>query len=155
LSCFITPPGIEISPLITLPRSFHLRLSPDADFYRSYQKEIIMTIQSILKILNARAVNPIREPSGDIQYGFASDLMSDVLTLDSHNVALITGLANIQVVRTAEMSEIPLIILVRNKKATPEMLELATENGIALIEYHGSMFRAVSLLAGAGMQAVY
>jgi len=114
-----------------------------------------MTIQSIQKILNARAVNPIREPSGDIQYGFASDLMSDVLTLESHNVALITGLANIQVVRTAEMSEIPLIILVRNKKATPEMLELATENGIALIEYHGSMFRAVSLLAGAGMQAVY
>ncbi len=114
-----------------------------------------MTIQFILNILEARAANPIRDPSCTIASGFASDLMSDVLTLDSHNVALITGLANIQVVRTAEMSEIPLIILVRNKKCTPEMLELATENGIAIIEYPGSMFRAVSLLAGAGMQPVY
>lgn len=91
----------------------------------------------------------------DVEYGFASDLMSDVLTLETDNLLLITGLANNQAVRTAEMSDIPCIIFVRNKKVTQEMIELATECNITLIEYPFSMFRAVSELFKAGIKPVF
>jgi hypothetical protein len=50
---------------------------------------------------------------------FASDLMSDVLTLKNDNLVLITGLATLQTIRTAEMADINCIIFVRNKKVSP------------------------------------
>ncbi len=42
--------------------------------------------------------------------------MSDVLTLKANNVLLLTGLANIQSVRTAEMAEVTNIILCKRKE---------------------------------------
>lgn len=91
----------------------------------------------------------------DVAFGFASDSMSDVLTLETDDLVLITGLGNIQSVRTAEMSDIPCIIFVRNKKVTQDMLELAIENNITLLEYKSSMFKAVSVLCQAGIKPVF
>ena len=62
-----------------------------------------------------------------VSHGFASDLLSDVLTMDSHDVLWLTGLSNLQTIRTAEMADISQIVLVRDKVASPEMLELAKE----------------------------
>ncbi|MEG2994284.1 MAG: hypothetical protein RR802_02665, partial [Erysipelotrichaceae bacterium] len=45
----------------------------------------------------------------EFKYGFASDLMSDVLSMigsDSDITVLLTGLANMQSLRTAEMLDI-------------------------------------------------
>jgi hypothetical protein len=56
--------------------------------------------------------------------------MSDVLTLDQDNVVLITGLATLQTIRTAEMADINCIIFVRNKRATSEMIRLAGKPGL-------------------------
>ncbi len=86
---------------------------------------------------------------------FASDLMSDVLTLVNDNIVLITGLANLQTIRTAEMADINCIIFVRNKKVSKEMIQLAQESGIDVIECSYSMFRASGLLYQAGMKPVY
>ncbi len=59
--------------------------------------------------------------------------MSDVLTVNCDNLLLITGLANLQAIRTAEMSDIDCILFVRNKSVSPEMKSLAEELGITLI----------------------
>jgi hypothetical protein len=56
---------------------------------------------------------------------FSSDLMSDVLTLDEDNILLITGLANLQLISTAEMADINAVLLARGKQASTEMIELA------------------------------
>ncbi len=90
-----------------------------------------------------------------VAYGFSSDLMSDVLTLDSDGLVLITGLTTVQAIRTAEMSEISVIVFVRNKKITPEMIELAEELSIVLISSEKSMFSVSGLLYQAGLKAVY
>ena len=90
-----------------------------------------------------------------VHYGFSSDLMSDVLTLDSDKLLLITGLTNPQSIRTAEMSDIPAIIFVRNKKVTNEMIGLAKELSIILIECKHSMFFVSGQLFNAGLKAVY
>ena len=36
-----------------------------------------------------------------VEYAFASDLMSDVLTIKTDNFLLVTGLANVQSIRTS------------------------------------------------------
>ncbi|KAB2871636.1 MAG: hypothetical protein F9K37_02715 [Bacteroidales bacterium] len=91
----------------------------------------------------------------EVECAFASDLMSDVLTVKSDKLLLITGLANIQAVRTAEMSDLQAIVFVRNKRVSEDMIRLAQENCIVLIEYPGTMFRVSGLLYSLGVKPVY
>ncbi|MEJ5301847.1 MAG: hypothetical protein HPY80_06665 [Bacteroidales bacterium] len=114
-----------------------------------------MTLQHIAQLLNARVVARPDKLYREVTYAFASDLMSDVLTVESRKIILITGLANIQAVRTAEMSDVSCIILVRNKKATSEMIRLAEESAIVIMEFEGSMFKASGILYNAGIQPIY
>ncbi len=94
-----------------------------------------MSINEIIKILDAVPVTGdlCKNWDEDFQYAFSSDLMSDVLRLSSDNTILITGLCNIQTIRTVEMAEIKLIILARGKKADEAMIELAKENDARFI----------------------
>jgi predicted transcriptional regulator len=91
----------------------------------------------------------------NITKAFSSDLMSDVLTLDEDDILLITGLANVQLVRTAEMADIHVVLLARNKKATPDMIQLAEETGIVLLETPFSIFRASGVLYSNGIKPLY
>lgn len=91
----------------------------------------------------------------EVAFAFASDLMSDVLTLKCEGFLLLTGLANIQTVRTAEMAEAVCLILCRGKKAGGEMIELAAEGDMVVIESPYSMFKCAGLLYGAGLEPVY
>ncbi|HKK09521.1 MAG TPA: DRTGG domain-containing protein [Bacteroidales bacterium] len=91
----------------------------------------------------------------EISYGFSSDLMSDVLTTTSDNLSLITGLANAQVIRTAEMSDISLIVFVRGKKVSEDMITLAKDNDIALIQTPLSMFKTSGILYAAGLKPLF
>ena len=88
-------------------------------------------------------------------YAFASDLMSDVLTIKIDNFMLITGLANIQSIRTAEMSDVKCVLLVRGKEASEEMIELANEMGMVLMRTPFSMFKTSGILFAAGLSPVY
>ena len=113
-----------------------------------------MKLEEIVELVNAKVI------CGDIKgkeiaSGFSSDLMSDVLTLDTEHMLLITGIANLQTIRTAEMAEVPCILLVRNKKAPPEMIALAKEHGTVLLETPHSLFRTSGILFCAGLNPVY
>ncbi len=114
-----------------------------------------MKIKDIVNIINGKVVCGKEQMETDIQRGFASDLMSDVLTLDTDNILLITGLANLQAIRTAEMSDITCIIFARNKKVTQEMVYLATENQMVLIECACSVFKTAGELYKAGIKPVF
>jgi len=113
-----------------------------------------MELSEIIELLDARVVSG--EIEGKVvETGFCSDLMSDVLTLETERMLLITGMANLQTIRTAEMADIHWILLVRNKKATQEMLKLANELGIVMIETAMSSFRTCGILYNAGLKPVY
>ncbi|MCU4164061.1 DRTGG domain-containing protein [Carboxylicivirga caseinilyticus] len=114
-----------------------------------------MKIKEIAEILEAKVVCGEDDIDRDIRCGFASDLMSDVLTLDSENLALITGLANMQVIRTAEMADVNCIVFVRDKHVSNEMIEVAKENDMVLLECKYSMFNTIGKLFQAGLAPVY
>ena len=114
-----------------------------------------MKISEVIKSTEATVVCGEHRIDEHVSRAFSSDLMSDVLTLDSEEILLITGLANPQSIRTAEMADIHFILLVRNKKATPEMIELAHENGMVLMETSFSLFKTSGILFRAGLNPVY
>lgn len=114
-----------------------------------------MKLNDIVRILEAKVACGSDNLDREISFAFASDLMSDVLTVNRNNLLLLTGLTNIQTIRTSEMADVANIVLVRNKKASPEMIQLSSENNIVLLECRFSMFRASGLLFNAGLEPVY
>jgi len=114
-----------------------------------------MKVSEIVQLLDAKILSGHDKADLEVDIACASDLMSDVLTLKSDNVLLITGLNNISIVRTAEMSDIHCVVLARNKKANSEMLELARENGLIIIECPYSVFKACGLLFQAGIKPIF
>ena len=113
-----------------------------------------MTLKEIAALSNAQVIHENNHLDKTIRHAFAADLMSDVLRLDTSEMILITGLANLQVIRTAEMSDINFILFVRGK-ATPDMVELAKECNIAILQSKQSMFKVCGLLYEAGLEPIY
>lgn len=114
-----------------------------------------MTVEQINHLLEAEIICGKDRSHHEIDIAFASDLMSDVLTLKEDNVLLITGLANMQTLRTAEMSDIHCVIFARNKKISKEMRELAIENDIIVLECKYSVFKTCGILYKAGISPVF
>jgi len=114
-----------------------------------------MKIGQIAELLSAEIICGEDHAQKEVDTAFASDLMSDVLTLKNDNIVLITGLANTQTIRTAEMSNINVIILARNKKFSEEMIELARENDLVLLESAYSVFKTSGILYHAGIKPVF
>jgi len=114
-----------------------------------------MKLDKIAELLNAEVICGHENLDRDVKAVFASDLMSDVLTIDSINLLLLTGLVNIQTIRTSEMSDIQNIILVRNKQATPDMIKMANENGMVIMQCSYSMYKTCGLLYQNGINPVY
>lgn len=114
-----------------------------------------MVLNDLIALVEGRIVCGEHRAQEEVDYAFASDLMSDVLTLRNKDFVLLTGLTNIQLIRTAEMSDLNYILLCRRKKANEEMLELARENGIMIIESPMSLFKACGVLYGAGIKPIF
>lgn len=122
---------------------------------RTIKPGLSVKVSEILHFTCARLVTGNGKPDTDLVKAFSSDLMSDVLTLDEENILLITGLSNLQLVRTAEMADIQAVLLARGKQATPEMIGLANDIGLILMETPFSIFKASGILYSKGLIEIY
>ena len=68
---------------------------------------------------------------------------------------LITGLCNVQTIRTCDMANLEVVIFVRGKRPTEDMVELADENDMVLICTTYSMFKTCGLLYEMGLKPLY
>ncbi len=114
-----------------------------------------MTISDIANKIEGQIVCCEDKVGTDLEFAFASDLMSDVLTVEKEKLVLITGLVNLQAIRTSEMSDIGCIVFARDKKVSDDILSLAKENKMVIIESPYSMFRISGELYKAGIRPVY
>ncbi len=90
----------------------------------------------------------------ELDHVFASDLMSDALALveDGENTLFLTGLINVQVLRTAEMLDIHSIVFVRHKMPNEKIIETAKELHLNVYSTHMTMFEASGRLYEGGMR---
>lgn len=115
-----------------------------------------MTIEEVAALVQGEIVCGDSFKGREVACVFASDLMSDVLTIrDTDKLLLLTGLSNLQSIRTCEMSDIQMIVVVRGKAVTDEMLELAEENDMIIVKTPFSMYKTAGILFGAGIPPIY
>ncbi len=92
-----------------------------------------MTLQEIKEILNAQVIVAPQDPRMEVKMACGCDLMSDVLAFAKEDALLLTGLTNLQVVRTAEMANIKALVFVRGKEPSRETIALAMEKKIPIM----------------------
>lgn len=110
-----------------------------------------MKIQEIIDLIDGKLLTPYANLDLEIKGGFAGDLMSDVLASILADSVLITGLNNPQVVRTALIADVKLIIFARGKSPAPDTLKLAIAEKFPAISSKLGLYEISGRLMNAGL----
>jgi hypothetical protein len=111
-----------------------------------------MRLSEIQKLLQCELLVGELEPDPDIMQCFAADLMSDVLAFSSSDAILITGLASIQSVHTADVADLRAIVFVHDKRPGSQVLDLARTKNIPLLTTKHNLFDACGVLCAGGLK---
>jgi predicted transcriptional regulator len=113
-----------------------------------------MRLSEVREILKADLLTGEEQLDMDIIAGAGGDLMSDILRGPKEGVLLLSGLNNIQSVRTAVIAGASALVLVRGKIPDDDMRTQARENNLPLLSTPFTMFTACGRLFNAGLRGV-
>lgn len=111
-----------------------------------------MTITEIAKCLDARILCGEDRLDQTVTSACCSDLMSDALAFIHENAALLTGITNAHVVRTAGILDLKCVIFVRGKVPPEDVLEMARDHGLVTMTVNKTMFTCAGLLYADGLR---
>ncbi len=110
-----------------------------------------MKLSEVRDILGAKVFTGEDIIESEVDSAFGSDLMSDVLAFVNDRVLLLTGLVNLQVVRTAEMMDISAIVFVRGKYPDENIINLAKSKNMVIMSTAHTMYVASGKLYSNGL----
>ncbi len=113
-----------------------------------------MLLSDIKAVLNAGVLSGESDAAlseKDIHTACGCDLMSDVLAFVKDQSLLLTGLINSQVIRTAEMMDIVAVCFVRGKTPPQEVIDLAKEKDITLMQTDYPLYISCGKLYSKGL----
>jgi len=110
-----------------------------------------MTLEAVSRILDCQVITGDERLDEEVETGCGADLMSDVLAFVKPNGLLLTGLTNVQSVRTAHIAEVRAIVYVRGKLPDREAVELAKEKGIVLLATSHLLYESCGRLYASGL----
>jgi len=121
-----------------------------------------MKLSEIISKYECTVYTPDLLTNKDINYGFCADLMSDALMILNSvkdqrilkESILITGLVTNQSIRTAEMLDVEVVLLVRGKIPSLKVIDLAIESKVILIGTKLTMFNTSGMLYADGIKGI-
>ena len=112
-----------------------------------------MTVTEAVALLEGQFFTGKEKSGVEVVSACGADLMSDVMAFVKDKVLLLTGLVNPQVIRTAALLDIRVIIFVRGKSPSRDMIDMAEESDIILAGTKLPMFLSCGKLYEAGLRA--
>jgi predicted transcriptional regulator len=104
-----------------------------------------LTLADVRDVLDARVIS-CPDLGATVAGGVAADLMSDVLVVHRPGAVLLTGLANVQAIRTAAIADLAAVVLVSGKVPAPDAVALAKDAHVPLLATSLPMFEAAGAL---------
>jgi hypothetical protein len=92
-----------------------------------------MTIDDVARVLDGKVLYKEEGEDRHVGHVVASDLMSDVLLVDSSEILLVTSLASDQAVRTAQIVGAMGVVVHNGKPLPASMKDVAVRLGISLV----------------------
>ncbi|MCX6552519.1 MAG: DRTGG domain-containing protein [Acidobacteria bacterium] len=86
------------------------------------------------------------DPAVPVTGVVAADLMSDVLVDSRPGFVLVTGLANVQTIRTAAIADLAGVVVARGKAVPADMVALAKDAKVPVFTSRRSLFEAAGRL---------
>ena len=121
-----------------------------------------MKLSEIIQKYECKVYTPTNFRDKEIKFGFCSDLMSDALIILNsvkdprilEESLLITGLSTNQSIRTAEMLDVDVVLLVRGKIPSLKVVDLAIESNVILLSTEQTMFNISGNLFKDGIRGI-
>jgi predicted transcriptional regulator len=113
-----------------------------------------MKLSEVRDLLHCEVLtaDSVFDPEGNVCMG--ADMMSDVLAFARPGALLLTGLTNMQSVRTADIAEATGIVYVRGKRPDEQTIRLAEELKLPLMSTELNMFDACGILYESGLKGI-
>jgi len=105
-----------------------------------------MEMRDLSRELHAVQYSLPNRPGRPVSRFYASNTMSDLIAHASSETLLVTALNNTQLVRVAELMDVPGICLAAGAKPSPDLLSRAGEAGMTILASPLSFDDAVSAL---------
>jgi hypothetical protein len=105
-----------------------------------------MKLEDLAENIGARVVTPGGPDGTEVTRIYAGDRVSDLLNEASDKTLLVSNLASVQMVRVAELMDVPGICFVNGVEPDDEVIELARDNGTLLLVSPAGVFETCGLI---------
>jgi len=113
-----------------------------------------MTLAEIKELLRCDVLVGKEDLSADVSDVVASDGMSEILAFARSKELMITGLTNIQSIRTADIAGVLAVLYCRGKVPDKRVLDFAREKRIPVLATEMGMFEICGILYAKGLHGV-
>ncbi len=113
-----------------------------------------MTLREIQNLLRCEVLTGEDGLQVDVTQVVASDGMSEILAFARSKELMITGLTNIQSIRTADIAGVSAVIYCRGKLPDEKVVEFAREKHIPVLVTKMGMFDICGVLYSKGLKGV-
>lgn len=103
-----------------------------------------MKLEVLVSEIAAKVVTS--PPAADITHVYAGDRISDLLNHAGSGTLLVTNIAGTQLLRLAELMDVPAICLLNDVIPDDELVRAAAQHGTALVVAPGGMFETCGRL---------
>ena len=111
-----------------------------------------MNLAEIKDILQCEVLTGEDGLSTEVETVVASDGMSEILAFARPGALMLTGLTNVQSVRTADIANVQAVVYVRGKRPDQRTIGLAHEKKIPVLATALGMFDVCGMLREAGLK---
>ena len=111
-----------------------------------------MKLLEIGDILQCQVLAGEDDLSREVETVVASDGMSEILAFAHPGALMITGLTNVQSVRTADIANVRAMVYIRGKRPDEKAIKLACKNKIPVLATRLGMFDACGMLREVGLK---
>lgn len=111
-----------------------------------------MKLTTVQEVLEAKVIYGNEFLDKEALNACGADLMSDVLVFTKCKTLLLTGLNNVQVIRTAEISDLVGIVFVRGKEPNEAVIEAAKKDKLPLFSTKLTLYEASGVLYSHGLR---
>lgn len=115
-------------------------------------RDTVMKLAEIKNILKCEVLTGTDNLSVEVDTVVASDGMSEILAFAHPGALMITGLTNIQSVRTADIANVRAIVYIRGKRPDKKAIKLARESDIPVLATGLGMFDVCGILREQGLK---
>jgi len=111
-----------------------------------------MKLAEIRHVLQCEVLTGDAGLSIDVETVVASDGMSEILAFARPGALMITGLTNIQSVRTADIANVCAIVYIRGKRPNEKAIHVARKSNIPVLATGLGMFDVCGMLRELGLK---